>query len=32
MWTLVDLVSAALNLFCFNVIGSVNVDQLLDIN
>lgn len=30
-WTIVDFVSAALNLFCFNVIGSVTVAQLLDV-
>lgn len=30
VWTVVDLISAVLNLFCFNVIGSVTVDQLID--
>jgi hypothetical protein len=25
-WTIIDFVSAALNLFCFNVIGSVTPD------
>ena len=29
MWTTIDLISAFLNLACFNVIGNVTVDQLL---
>lgn len=31
-WTLIDFISAALNLFCFNVIGSVSVDQILSVS
>lgn len=29
-WTMIDLVSAVLNLFCFNVIGSIKPDSILD--
>jgi hypothetical protein len=29
-WTILDFVSAALNLFCFNVIGNVTADQVID--
>ena len=28
-WSIVDFISSAINLFCFNYIGSVNVDQIL---
>jgi hypothetical protein len=29
-WTIIDFVSAALNLFCFNVIGNVQAEQIED--
>jgi hypothetical protein len=29
-WTMIDLISAVLNLFCFNVIGSIKPDAILD--
>ena len=29
-WTIIDFVSAALNLFCFNVIGSVTPELIMD--
>ena len=30
MWTMIDFVSAGLNLFCFNVIGNVRPEQVND--
>jgi hypothetical protein len=29
-WTVIDFISAAFNLFCFNYIGNVKSEQIMD--
>jgi hypothetical protein len=31
-WTVIDVISACMNLFCFNVIGSVSVSQIMTVS